>query len=405
MWNSLRALEKLENYRSSKKKAKVDNVTENIKIGVTRASSESELFQVLEKYKEYKIEVEEVLRECIKNGKTTVNMKELYASILENMGFVKEMRYILGRGSYGIAYRVSVSKVVKETNISLIKPQIYAQEVEVLKKLLSSGKHLNIMDIFYLHENRTVYEFLYCTTLNSTNQLCLELFDLIEKTHFDHKKRLYIVYNNNLINQMYDGLNFLHSRNIFHRDVKPENIMVTGTIPNAVNLKIIDFNLSCVLEENKSLASNFIPPGRLGSPEYVSLQHYDFPQYIGKEMQNDIFNTVTSIMKLSDMWSFIITTWLIIYGGQPYNKPSYELDTRFKMYIKNGNFKLDSRYEKLITSILEGYDPNSNLASILNLLWKISDKGPHLTEENKDEFYTELTKFLGKSNNLKFSDS
>lgn len=405
MWNSLRALEKLENYGSSSKKAKVYDLKENIKADITRASSENELSQVLEKYREYKIEIEEVLRECIRNGKTSVIMRKLYASILENMVFVKEMRYILGRGSYGIAYRVSSSKVVKETNISLVKPQVYAQEVEVLKKLLSSEKHPNIMNIFYLHENRTVYEFLYCTTLNSTNQLCLELFDLVEKVRFDHTKRLYIVYNNNLINQMYDGLRFLHSRNIFHRDVKPENIMVTGTIPNDINLKIIDFNLSCVLAEDGILDSNFTPPGLVGSPEYVSLQYYDFPQYIGKKMQSDIFNTVTSVMKLSDMWSFVITTWLIIYGGQPYQMPNYNSDPRFKMYIQNGKFAMDSRYENLIISILAGYDPNSNLASILNLLWETTDKGLHLTDKNKDEFYKELVKFLGKSHDLKFSNS
>ena len=105
------------------------------------------------------------------------------------------------------------------------------------------------------------------------------------------------------------------------------------------------------------------------------------------------------------MWSFIITSWLIIYGGHPYSMPSYESDPRFKLYIQNGKFDIDSRYENLITSTLNGYDPNSNLTSILNLLWESSDKGIHLTDKNKDIFYTELGKFLGKSYELNFSES
>ena len=405
MWNSVRALEKLDNYRSSNKKAKVGDLKENIKTDITSAHSESELSQVLEKYKEHKIEIEKVLREFIINGKTSESMKKMYASILENMVFVKEMRYVLGSGSYGIAYRVSSSKVVKETNISLVKPQVYAQEVKVLKQLLSSDKHPNVMNVFYLHENRAVYEFLYCTTLNSVSQICLELFGFIEKVRSDHKKRLYIIYNNNLIQQFYDGLTFLHSKNIFHRDVKPENIMVTGTFPNSVTLKIIDFNLSCVLDENQIIDSDFVPPGLVGTPEYVSLQYYNFSIYIGKKIENDTFNTVTTVMKLSDMWSFIITCWVMIYGGQPYQMPNYESDLRFKTYIQSGKFAISDKYEYLITSILEGYDPNSNLASILNLLWETTDKGLYLTDKNKDTFYTKLEKFLEKSYELKFSNS
>ena len=68
----------------------------------------------------------------------------------------------------------------------------------------------------------------------------------IENGHFSKKPVL--VYN--IIFQICKGLSYLHSNNILHRDIKSSNVLLETTDWSNPKIKLGDFGLSCLIENN-----------------------------------------------------------------------------------------------------------------------------------------------------------
>lgn len=74
-----------------------------------------------------------------------------------------------------------------------------------------------------------------------------------------------------IVKQVADGLHAAHNAEIVHRDVKPENIIVTGSL----RAKLIDFGLARSLDE-KSLAESFVGTVGYASPEQIDRSEIDY---------------------------------------------------------------------------------------------------------------------------------
>jgi serine/threonine protein kinase/outer membrane protein OmpA-like peptidoglycan-associated protein len=74
---------------------------------------------------------------------------------------------------------------------------------------------------------------------------------------------------NKLLIDVLNGLSFLHSKNVIHRDIKPGNILIQETAEGPV-AKITDFGISKLLEEDPNSSSKI-----LGSVGYMAPEQFD----------------------------------------------------------------------------------------------------------------------------------
>lgn len=74
--------------------------------------------------------------------------------------------------------------------------------------------------------------------------------------------------------QILEGVSYLHSRSIVHRDIKPENVLCTGkTWP--LQVKLTDFGLSNFLSDSGG-ADNSMLLSHVGTSYYIA------PEIVGK---------------------------------------------------------------------------------------------------------------------------
>eukprot|EP01124_Arcella_intermedia_P028361 TRINITY_DN5746_c0_g2_i1.p1 TRINITY_DN5746_c0_g2~~TRINITY_DN5746_c0_g2_i1.p1 ORF type:complete len:1015 (-),score=249.61 TRINITY_DN5746_c0_g2_i1:64-3108(-) len=162
----------------------------------------------------------------------------------------------LGQGSYATVYRgyhvvtkeLVAVKVVHYLGRNQQDLKYLNQEIELMKKI----QHPNIIRLFALEKSGTsIYLVLeYCAGKDLKSYLEIQPGKRLDEDTARH-----------FMCQIASGLQYLHNNRIIHRDMKPQNILLTEQSPRA-NLKICDFGFARVEEETmKSI---------LGSPLYMA---------------------------------------------------------------------------------------------------------------------------------------
>jgi calcium-dependent protein kinase len=100
-----------------------------------------------------------------------------------------------------------------------------------------------------------------------------------------------------IIKQILLALNYMHSLNIIHRDIKAENILMVGVKEDDLRIKMTDFGFAC-----------FFKPGEgkteiLGSPLYMA------PEIIANEKPYN---------EKVDIWSVGVITFILLSGRPPF---------------------------------------------------------------------------------------
>ncbi|XP_008584432.1 PREDICTED: serine/threonine-protein kinase 17A [Galeopterus variegatus] len=95
--------------------------------------------------------------------------------------------------------------------------------------------------------------------------------------------------------QILEGVHFLHTHNVVHLDLKPQNILLTSESPLG-DIKIVDFGLSRVMKSNEELREI------MGTPEYVA------PEILSYD----------PISMATDMWSIGVLTYVMLTGVSPF---------------------------------------------------------------------------------------
>jgi len=182
----------------------------------------------------------------------------------------------IGSGSFGKAYLVQKNKgdeekklvVMKQIDVSRMdKKERASTETEV--KCLSSLKHPYVVRYHesFMHERYLCIVMDYCEGG--------DLFQLIQ----GHKNRGRPIPETNVLQwftQMALGLKYVHDKHILHRDIKTQNVLLTGK-DGRHTAKIADFGISRFLEGPNALARTVVGTPYYLSPEMVNKQPYSWP--------------------------------------------------------------------------------------------------------------------------------
>lgn len=147
---------------------------------------------------------------------------------------------------------------------------------------------------------------------------------------------------------------FQHKQNIIHRDLKAENIFITGK--NVI--KVGDFGFSTRIQNAKEVLLTFC-----GSPPYVAPEIFQNENYVGPSV---------------DLWSMGVLLYFIVTASLPFKGDTVSL---VKRKILSGQYNVPKYLSKDCTDLISGLmqlDPAKRLSvsQIKSCAWMKEIKCP-----------------------------
>ena len=254
----------------------------------------------------------------------------------------------LGEGAYGIVKKVCLKnnketiramKIISKQNVVEGQINRLFEEIEILRKL----EHSNIMKIYeyFIDENN-----LYIIT-----EFCDEGDLLGKMKKLNKMSELVVKY---LMSQILDALLYLHANQVFHGDIKLENIMLYKTSRKCVKrFTVINKDLNSNVNLQKEIDDN------LGNNDYVEdmsiyeIKLIDFgcSKFLNKKKHNKLSGIVGTSMycspevidnsydEKSDEWSCGVLMYILLCGYWPFEG---ETEEEIFKNIKNYNIDFDT---------------------------------------------------------------
>ncbi|XP_050969716.1 death-associated protein kinase 2a [Labeo rohita] len=177
------------------------------------------------------------------------------------------------------------AKFIKKRQSIASRRGVVREEIEREVNILQQIHHPNIVMLHDVFENKT--DVVLILELVSGG----ELFDfLAEKESLSEEEAT------QFIKQILEGVHYLHTRNIAHFDLKPENIMLLDKNAPLPRIKLIDFGLAHKIAEGVEFKNIF------GTPEFVAPEIVNY-EPLGLE---------------ADMWSVGVITYILLSGASPF---------------------------------------------------------------------------------------
>ncbi|XP_035383258.1 death-associated protein kinase 2a [Electrophorus electricus] len=206
---------------------------------------------------------------------------------------VYEIGEELGSGQFAIVKRCwerssghqFAAKFIKKRQSEASQRGVLRDDIEREVSILQKIQHHNIVTLHDVYENKT--DVVLILELVSGG----ELFDFLAQ-----KESLSEDEATQFIKQILEGVHYLHTRNIAHFDLKPENIMLLDKNVPLPRIKLIDFGLAHKIEEGAEFKNIF------GTPEFVA------PEIVNYE----------PLGLQADMWSIGVITYILLSGASPF---------------------------------------------------------------------------------------
>ena len=238
-----------------------------------------------------------------------------------------------GEGAYGSVFsainihtgvKIAMKKILKIKENKVDDMEI-KNEFNILKKL----DHPNIVKIFEVYDSNSNYYIIteYC-----------KYGELYRHIYYNYSERQLCV----LFYQVFSGLCYLHEKNIIHRDIKLENIMISDIEKDIITkeeyfwIKIIDFGTAKIFQKNKKEKTV------IGSTYYIA------PEVLKKKYNEKC-----------DTWSIGVVLFMLITGVPPFDGKN---DKDIILSIQKG--KYDKNNKKLLNYSKDVQDLLSKLLEV-----------------------------------------
>lgn len=213
------------------------------------------------------------------------------------------MEGLLGEGNYSQIFQASLRSTCKTVALKVIDKQKVKRyhkmdEVLIERWVLSRLRHPSIVELYHAFQDvGAAYLSMECVPGGELWQCC-------------HKTGLPITIARNYAAEVLEVLQFLHERDVVHRDVKPENVLIS----DSGHVKMIDFGTAKLLREPIKLGLDDEDedkrkrPRRKGFKEFIGT-----PEYMAPEAINNKF-----VDQRADLWSFGCFVAMLLTGKPPF---------------------------------------------------------------------------------------
>lgn len=241
----------------------------------------------------------------------------------------------LGKGNFAIVrlgiHRITKTpvavKIVDKNELDAENLSKIGREIEIMCRLA----HKNIIRLYQVIRSN---DFIYIVSEYASNG---EIFDYLVNNGRMNEKLAVVTFS-----QILQAVNYCHKRNVVHRDLKAENLL----LDHEGNIKLADFGFSNYYHEGEVLST------WCGSPPYAAPELFEGREYDGPK---------------ADIWSLGVILYALVSGSLPFDGSTLqELRSRVICGQFRIPFYLTTECESLIRSMLV-VDPTKRLS-----MWQIS---------------------------------
>lgn len=204
----------------------------------------------------------------------------------------------LGAGGQGTVYKALDTKLDREVVIKVLPPELTAKTANFKRfereaKLCSQLDHPNICTIYDYHED------------DGTYYIAMQFIEGKNVRQLVDGRPLELTAALKIAEQVCDALDYAHSKNIIHRDIKAGNVMVN----DKGHVKILDFGLAKLIQDEVDPKEKHVDKTdltELGIP-YGTATYAAPEQAMGEvtDHRADIFSTGILVYELlTGIWAF-----------------------------------------------------------------------------------------------------
>ena len=249
----------------------------------------------------------------------------------------------IGSGGMADVYKAMDEKLNRMVAVKVLKPEFREDKTFIAKfrteaQAAAGLSYPNVVNVFDVGEDRGVY------------YIVMELVEGITlKDYINRKGKLSVKEATSIAIQVSMGLEAAHNRGIVHRDVKPQNIIISTD----GKVKLSDFGIAKATSSN-TISSNVMGSVHYSSPEQVRGGYSDYK---------------------SDIYSLGITLYEMVTGRVPFDG-----DTTVAIAIKHLQEEIEAPSK---------YTPNLPF-SLEQIILKCTQKSPDRRYKNMAELIDDL---------------